>query len=431
MQPVAVYAIMVKSSEVKEHTMTTTTKKPSVKIGLILLAYIAFIALGMPDGLLGVGWPSMRAGFQVPLDALGFFMFAGTAGYLSASFASGYLLRKMGVGGLLAASCGLTGLTLLSYTLVPAWWIMVLLGLFGGLGAGAIDAGLNTYVAANFTEGLMQWLHASYGIGVTLGPIIMTLGLASLNTWHFGYRVVAIFQILLAVTFFITMKMWGPKTKQNDSKEEKKITEYKTSYKETLQQPEVWLSMLLFVLYVGAEMGLGAWAYSFLTEGRGIATKTAGFWAGSFYGLFTVGRILAGIYAKRLGVHKTIVIGAVGAIMGAIMLWWNPFPIVSLIGVVVIGFSIAPIFPALMSGTSMRVSPRFAANTIGFQMMSAGIGGALLPTLMGVFARRISLETIPIFLFAQLVAFLAVYLVSMKRTKQLNLAPVAQTQPAD
>ncbi len=303
--------------------------------------------------------------------------------------------------------------------------------MFGGLGAGAIDAGLNTYVAANFTEGLMQWLHASYGIGVTLGPILMTFGLASLNTWHFGYRVVAIFQIVLAITFFATMKMWGPKTKQNDSKEEKKITEYKTSYKETIRQPEVWLSMLLFVLYVGAEMGLGAWAYTFLTEGRGIATKTAGFWAGSFYGLFTVGRILAGLYAKRLGVNKTILIGCVGAIIGAIMLWWNPVSIVSLIGVVVIGFAIAPIFPALMSGTSSRVSPRFAANTIGFQMMSAGIGGALLPTLMGVFARRISLETIPVFMFAQLVALLVVYLVSMNRTKQLIIAPVAETQPAD
>ena len=409
----------------------TTAKKPSIKIGLILLAYIAFIALGMPDGLLGVGWPTMRSGFQVPLDALGFFMVASTIGYLSASFASGYLLRKMGVGGLLAASCGLTGLTLLSYTFVPAWWMMALLGLFGGLGAGAIDAGLNTYVAANFTEGLMQWLHASYGIGVTLGPILMTFGLASLNTWHFGYRVVAIFQIVLAVTFFITMKMWGAKNTQNDSKEEKNITEYKTSYKETLQQPEVWLSMLLFVLYVGAEMGLGAWAYTFLTESRGIAAKTAGFWAGSFYALFTIGRILAGLYAKRLGVNKTILIGTILAIFGAILLWWNPVSIISLIGVVMIGFAIAPIFPALMSGTSGRVSPKFAANTIGFQMMSAGIGGAILPTLMGVLARRISLETIPIFIFSLLVAMLVVYLFSMKRTNQLKLAPVTESQPAD
>ncbi len=409
----------------------TTAKKPSVKIGLILLAYIAFIALGMPDGLLGVGWPSMRAGFQVPLDALGFFMVASTVGYLSASFASGYLLRKMGVGGLLAASCGLTGLTLLTYTFVPAWWMMALLGLFGGLGAGAIDAGLNTYVAANFTEGLMQWLHASYGIGVTLGPILMTFGLASLNSWHFGYRLVAIFQIVLAVTFFVTMKMWGAKTTQNDSKEEKNITEYKTSYKETLQQPEVWLSMLLFVLYVGAEMGLGAWAYTFLTESRGIATKTAGFWAGSFYALFTIGRILAGLYAKRLGVNKTILIGTLLAIIGAVLLWWNPVSIVSLIGVVVIGFAIAPIFPALMSGTSGRVSPKFAANTIGFQMMSAGIGGAILPTLMGILARRISLETIPVFIFALLVAMLGVYLLSMQRTNQLKLAPAAESQPAD
>lgn len=408
-----------------------TAKRPSVKIGLILLAYVAFIALGMPDGLLGVGWPTIRSGFGIPLDSLGMLLFASTAGYLSSSFASGFLLQKMGVGGLLAASCGLTGLALFGYTLVPVWWMMVAIGLFAGLGAGAIDAGLNTYVADNFTEGLMQWLHASYGIGVTLGPLIMTFGLTSLNTWRFGYRVVAIFQIILGTCFLLTLKMWGQHVKKDETGTEKKITEYKTSYRETFKQLGVWLSMLLFMLYVGVEMGLGAWAYTLLTESRGINPATAGFWAGSFYALFTLGRILAGIYAKRISVN-TIVIGSlIGALIGSIMLWWNPSSAVSLIGVVLIGFAIAPVFPSLMSGTSSRVSPRFAANTIGMQMAASGLGGALLPSLMGVLARRISLEVIPVFLIFLFIALLLVYLWAIKQAQQFKPVQAAENIPAD
>ncbi len=145
------------------------------KISLVILAFIAFIALGMPDGLLGVAWPSIRTSFSVPLDAIGMFLPVTVAGYLTSSFLSGPLISRWGIGKVLTASCALTGLALVGYTLVPVWWMMVMLGILAGLGAGAIDAGINSYVAAHFGEGLMQWLHASYGIGITLGPIIMTI----------------------------------------------------------------------------------------------------------------------------------------------------------------------------------------------------------------------------------------------------------------
>ena len=154
------------------------------KLGLVLLAYVAFIALGMPDGLLGIAWPSIRADFSLPLDALGALLVASTTGYLISSSLSGALIARMGVGRVLLVSCATTGLALVGYTLVPEWWMMVLLGVFAGLGAGAIDAGLNTYVAAHFGEGLMQWLHASFGVGVTFGPIIMTVALTQLNSWR-------------------------------------------------------------------------------------------------------------------------------------------------------------------------------------------------------------------------------------------------------
>jgi len=227
------------------------------KIALVILAYIAFVALGMPDGLLGVAWPSIRTGFSIPLDAIGMLLAASMTGYMTSSFLSGPVVTRIGVGRVLAASCAMTGVALLGYTLVPVWWMMVLLGVVAGLGAGAIDAGLNTYVAAHFSEGLMQWLHASWGIGITLGPIIMTIGLTSFDSWHVGYRVVAAFELVLAACFVVTLGMWDQKEKSVQEEQPKKLTDYKTPMGETLVQPRVWLSISLFFMYVGAEAALG------------------------------------------------------------------------------------------------------------------------------------------------------------------------------
>ena len=143
-----------------------------MRLGPVLLAYAAFIALGMPDGLLGIAWPTMRVDFGVPLDAVGMLLIAAVVGYMTSSFLSGTLVGRFGVGQVLAVSCMLTGAALVGYTFVPTWWMMVSLGVVAGLGAGAVDAGMNTYAAAHFGEGLVQWLHASYGIGITLGPIL-------------------------------------------------------------------------------------------------------------------------------------------------------------------------------------------------------------------------------------------------------------------
>ncbi|MBK8780668.1 MAG: MFS transporter [Anaerolineales bacterium] len=351
----------------------------------------------MPDGLLGVAWPSIRADFSIPLDALGMLLAAAVTGYMTSSFLSGTLISRMGVGNLLALSCALTGSALVGYTLVPSWWMMVALGVFAGLGAGAIDAGLNTYVAAHFGEGLMQWFHASYGIGVTLGPIIMTLALTNLNSWRVGYRVVGGFQFFMAACFVLTLSLWNARDDApKESEPEKRLTDYNTPMGETMRQTKVWLSVLLFFLYVGAEVTLGTWAYSLLTESRGVPPQIAGFWAGSYWATFTIGRILAGVYAKRMGINTLVQGGVVLAFIGAILLWWNPSESVNLLAVALMGFAVAPVFPAMMSGTSARVGDHFAANTIGMQMAAAGLGTAIIPSLIGVLARQTSLEVVPI-----------------------------------
>ena len=384
------------------------------KIGLVVMAYIAFIALGMPDGLLGVAWPSIRSDFSIPLDAVGMLLSAAVAGYMTSSFLSGPLVTRLGVGKVLSLSCAMTGAGLIGYTLVPEWWMMVVLGIFAGLGAGAIDAGLNTYVATHFGERLMQWLHASYGIGVTLGPVIMTYTLTMLNSWRIGYQIVGGFQLALAACFALTLGMWDRKENSTGSGQPKRLTDYHTSLGETLRQPKAWLSMLLFFLYVGAEVSLGTWTYSLLVESRGINPALAGLYTGSYWATFTIGRIVAGLYAKRVGVHKLVLGGLAGALLGAALLAWNPGEVTNLLAVALIGYSIAPIFPAFVSGTSQRVGERFAANTIGMQMTASGLGTVVIPSLMGILARKYSLEIIPLSMLVVFSGLTVLYVLAIK-----------------
>jgi fucose permease len=179
------------------------------------------------------------------------------------------------------------------------------------------------------------------------------------------------------------------------------------------------LSALLFFLYCGAEVSLGTWTYSLLVESRGVSPTAAGLWAGSYWATFTVGRVVAGLFAKRVGVNRLVLGGLVGALLGTVLLLWNPFQIANLLAVALIGFSIAPIFPAFMSGTSQRVGAHFAANTIGMQMAASGLGGAVIPSLIGVLARQFSLDVIPVCLVVVFsVLFVAYTLVVMSRSSQ-------------
>ena len=406
--------------DVKAHKKDLSLNKYRSRIGLILLSFVAFISLGLTDGLIGVARPSIREHFSLRLDALGMLLIASTAGYITSSFLSGKLIAKLGVGGTLAASCFLTATGLIGYTFVPVWWMMVLLGVLLGLGAGAIDAGLNTYVASHFGEGLMQWLHASFGVGVTLGPLIMTAGLNFFNAWQWGYRAVGTSQMILAACFLLTIPMWqNHNPHPHEEAHPTKLTDYKTSITETLKQPSVWMSLLLFFIYTGVELSFGSWTYSLLTLSRNVPTDVAGLWSGSYWATFTLGRILAGLLTRRLGVKNLLVAGQVMAVCGAALLWWNPFPAASIIAVSVIGFALAPIFPGLVSLTSLRVGDHHAANTIGMQISAAGLGAALIPGLAGVLAQNISLEIIPAYITILLIVLISLYYLTSYKTNEV------------
>lgn len=384
------------------------------KVGLLILAYIAFIALGMPDGLLGVAWPSIRSSFNVSLDAVGILMPISVAGYMTSSFSSGPLIQKFGVGKILVISCVLTGTALISYTLVPAFWMMAVLGVLGGLGAGAIDAGLNNYVEAHYNESLMQWLHASYGVGITCGPVIMTIALSTWNSWHIGYRIVGGFQFVMAIAFLLTLSMWAKGRPLSEGTAAEVKPAVRVPMRATMKKPRAWLSAALFFTYVGAEVSFGTWTYSLLVESRHVNPEMAGIVAGSYWATFTIGRIIAGLYAKRVGVHTLVQCSLAAAIIGAGLLLWNPAEWANLLAVAIIGLAIAPIFPAFISGTSRRVGEAHTGNTIGMQMAASGLGTAVIPSLLGVLAVKFSLEVMPLCMVIDFLILFMLYRISMK-----------------
>lgn len=383
--------------------------------GTLTVAFAGFISLGMPDGLLGVAWPGIRGHFDVPLDALGIILIAGTSGYILSSFFSGALVRRLGIGGLLSLSCGATASAMLIYALAPAWRLLVVFAFIGGLGAGAIDAGINTYVAQHFSGRVMQWLHASFGVGITLGPMIMTLGIHLTSRWQPGYYAVAVAQAGLALVFLCTKGWWQVSTPHSDQEHLPHV-----SLLETLRTGAACLSMVMFFIYTGVEVGLGVWAYSFLTESRGMAGEWAGFVTAGYWGMFTVGRVLAGWYSNRISLVR-LLNQAVGlALFGIMLIIIKQGMLVSVIGIAVTGFAIAPIFPGLVSDTETRTGRRHQANCIGMQIAAAGLGAALVPGMAGLLARFLGLEAIPICLFCAFLLLWACLAVSHHRAR-LNL----------
>ena len=368
--------------------MTQRRKSGLVMIGLV---YLAFVSLGLPDGLIGVAWPSIRAYFHLPLDALGSLLVMFTAGYLASSFISGRLLSMMSVGTLLALSCLATAVSLIGYAIAPVWLMIVTLAIVGGLGAGVIDAGLNTFAATEFSARMVNWLHACYGVGATAGPVIMTSVLAARQPWQRGYAVVGSWQLALAFSFLVTRRLW-PSVSSKAAPFSEKVT--RASNISTLKLPAVWLSVAVFFVYTGIEAAAGTWAYSLFTEARGVSTMTAGVWVSIYWGGLTAGRLLSGVVAGLVPTHRLVRWCIIGIALGAGLIWSSVTNHLSFVGLSLMGLASAPIFPSLIAATPARLGPAHTANGVGFQVAAAVLGQSLLPALIGLMARKAGLEIV-------------------------------------
>jgi len=370
-----------------------TRRSPLV---LLALAYLGFVSLGLPDGLLGVAWPAMRARFALPQGALGALLATATAGYVAASFAAGRLLRRMRIGGLLALSCLTTAASLLGYASAPAWLVVVAWGVLAGLGAGAIDAGINAYVASQHSARTVNWLHACYGIGAAAGPALMSAVLARGLGWERGYAIVGGAQLALAVGFAATYGRWPSRAEAAAADAPHAPTA--ETLRATLRVPAARWGAAAFFVYTGIEAGVGAWSYSLLAMGRGFAMDVAAFWVSAFWVGLTAGRVLAGALAHRLRPGAILRLALGGLVAGTTLVWLAPVRGAELVGLAGVGLACGPIFPTLIATTPSRVGPGHAANAVGVQIAAAALGQSGLPAALGFLAGAFGLETIGPFL---------------------------------
>lgn len=345
---------------------------------LISLMFIGFISLGLPDGLLGVAWPSFAAERGAPLSALGYLLAAGSFGFIIASIFSGRLIAWLGVGRLLAVASLTTALSLVGIGLITSWWLLLLMALLLGAGGGCIDGGLNNYAAATTSPRVLAWLHGCYGIGATAGPLLMTTLLASGQPWSLGYLIVGGVQLLLGLTFLWSSGLWAA-----HAPTERHTVRSRVGLRATLSRPIVWLNALRFTLYTGLEVSVGQWAYTLFTIGRAVEPATAGQWVALYWGGLTVGRFVAGALAMRFTPRALLWSGSIGTLVGAMLIALPGMPWASMIGMLLIGTALAPIFPALIGTTAKRVGNDHASNAIGLQVAAASIGAAGVPWVIG------------------------------------------------
>ncbi|WP_446213781.1 MFS transporter [Micromonospora sp. IBSANI012] len=352
------------------------------RASLLLLAYLAFVSLGLPDGLIGVGWPSIRADLGVPTEAVGLVLTAGTVGYLTSSVLAGFTLARLGVGRLLAGSTVLASLALTGYASTPELALMIGCALVLGLGSGAVDSGLNAYAAGAFGPRHMTWMHACFGLGVALGPLIMTGALGAGLSWRWGYGLVAAAQLALATAFALTVRAW--RGRPANPAVPVVAASPPVPVRETLRLPAVWLGALAFMLYVAIEISAGLWAFLLLTEGRGLSATTAGLCVSGYWGSLFVGRVVQGVVAERLGVGRVLRGSLLGMTAGALLIALPAPAWVAVAGLVLVGFAAAPVYPLLTLATPERVGAAHADRAIGVQIGTAGLGAALIPGGLGV-----------------------------------------------
>lgn len=380
---------------------TALSKKPHPQASgfLFFICYLGFVSLGLPDPLIGVAWPSVRKTFGLEQSDVSWIFIGSGCSYFLSSFFAGRLLKVFNVGILLAGSSALVALSGFDYSFARVWPLFALGSLLHGLGSGAIDSGLNHYVASHFSARHMNWLHACYSLGAMLGPLLMTLMITRANSWRLGYLIVASILLTLSLLFLSTQSRWNdPAAPSASGAVVSQPTAAVTTWS-ALRTHGVSLHIVLFFVYTGLEVALGQWSYTVLTESRGIRSDVAGIWVTLYWGSILAGRILFGFVVDRMSIDLQVRLSTVAALAGTALLAWNPAPLAAPVALALAGLGLAVIFPCLMTRTPQRFGKEVAAHAIGFQVGAAMLGAAALPSLCGLIAQYIGLYYVPSTLF--------------------------------
>lgn len=374
---------------------------------LIALIYLAFISLGLPDSLLGSGWPVIHAELDVPVSYMGIISMTISGGTIISSLVSDRVTKKFGTCAVTAASTALTALGLFGFWLSDSFWMLIVSSLPYGLGAGAIDAALNNYVALHYSSRHMSWLHCFWGVGTIASPFIMSYAIANM-TWHAGYMIVGCIQLAIAVLIIATRPVW-----KATARGETQARLGGTGLKSALMVKGVPFLLIAFFAYCAAEATAMYWASTYFAEVKAIGAERAAQFASLFYIGMTAGRFVSGFVTDRLGDRKMIAIGTCILTVGIIVLF---LPIegeaAALSAFIVIGLGCAPIYPSIIHSTPSNFGFENSGAIIGIQMASAYVGSTFIPPLFGLLGNHLGFGIMPAFL----IVFFALMIVMAELT---------------
>lgn len=380
---------------------------------LIALIYLAFISLGLPDSLLGAGWPVMHADLGVSLSHMGFVSMTISGCTIISSLLSDKVTRRFGTHIVTVTSVFLTAVALIGFSFSDKFWMLIAFAVPYGLGAGAIDAALNNYVAVHFAPRHMSWLHCFWGVGTIISPYIMSYALTN-STWNNGYRIVSFIQFGIALVLLCTLPVW--KINKEKSADVSDATE-SIGLAGALRIKGVPQLLIGFFAYCAAEATTTLWASTYLVEVRGIGEELAASFGALFYIGLTAGRFLGGFVMNKLGDRRMIRIGTAVLLSGVVcVLLPIGSDIASLAGFVVMGFGCAPIYPCIIHSTPYNFGADKSGAIIGIQMASAYVGSTFIPPIFGVLGKFLGLGILPIYL----VVLFVLMIIMTERTYEIT-----------
>ena len=365
---------------------------------LLFIIYLSFISLGLPDGLLGSGWPSMYPEFGVSVSSAGIISAIISVGTIVSSLQSDRLTRRLGTGKVTALSVAATAAALFGFSVSRSFGALCLWAIPYGLGAGSVDASLNNYVALHYKSRHMSWLHCMWGLGASIGPYVMAWALTGGQSWRMGYRYVGILQILLTAILFFSLPLWKRRPGQGTEEEGRALR-----MGEILAIPGAKEVMCTFFGYCALEQTAALWGSSYLVLYLGMdAERAAGFGCLFFVGI-TVGRFLSGFATMKVCDRDMIRMGSAVIFLGILALLAPLGENGALVGLLLIGFGCAPVYPCAIHATPAHFGAERSQAVIGVQMASAYVGTCLAPPVFGFLAQRIGAGLMPWYLLIILV----------------------------
>lgn len=363
---------------------------------LLAIIYLAFISLGLPDSLLGSAWPVMYKELSVPISYAGIISMIISGGTIVSSLFSDKITRKIGTGLVTAISVLLTASALFGFSMSGSFLMLCLFAVPYGLGAGAVDAALNNYVALHYNSRQMSWLHCFWGVGASISPYIMGYAIGAGHGWRNGYSMVSIIQIILTVLLFLSLPLWK---KRNNTIPDSEDYESPIGLNEALKIKGVIFVLISFFSYCAFESTAGLWVGTYLVENLGMNSQTAANFASLFYLGITFGRFLCGFIADKFGDKNMIRMGVATMFLGVVLVMIPVnITIIPLVGLMIAGIGAAPVYPCIIHATPNNFGKENSHAIIGIQMASAYVGSTFMPPVFGFLAENVNIAIYPFYL---------------------------------